>query len=48
MIKTLRITGFIVAVLAAILLTFPAFFGVRNNEQMEQLLKSPGAVEEFS
>jgi hypothetical protein len=48
MVKTLRITGFIVAVLAVILFTFPVFFGVRNNEQMEQLLKSPGVVEEFN
>jgi hypothetical protein len=47
MIKTLRITGIIVAILAGILFVFPVVFGVRSDEQVEQLLNSPGVVEKF-
>ncbi len=48
MIKTLRITGILAAILAGILFVFPVVFGVQSNEQVEQLLSSPSVVEKFS
>ena len=48
MIKTLRITTIVAAVLAAILLVFPVVFGVRSSEHIEKLLKSPGVIEKFN
>ena len=48
MIKTLRITTIIAAFLAAGFLAFPAVYGYRGNEQIEQFLKSPGAIEKFN
>jgi hypothetical protein len=48
MIKTLRITGIIAAVLAGILFVFPVVFGVRSDKGVEQLLNSSGVVEKFS
>jgi len=48
MIKTLRITGIITAVLAGILFVFPVVFGVRSDKGVEQLLNSSGVVEKFS
>ena len=48
MIKTLRITSIIAAILAGIVFVFPVVFGGRGNEQMEQLLNSPGAIEKFN
>ena len=48
MIKTLRITGIIVAVLAAFFIVLPAVLGVRSDEQAEQFLNSAGAIEKFN
>jgi hypothetical protein len=48
MIKTLRITSIIAAIAAAGLLVLPAVYGVRSNPKIEELLKSPGAVEKFT
>jgi hypothetical protein len=47
MIKTLRITCIIMALLAAILLVFPVLFGVRGNKEIEQFLSSAGAIDKF-
>lgn len=47
MIKTLKITSIAVAVLAAGCVLFLLFFGLRDNQQIEQFLNSPGAVEKF-
>jgi len=47
MIKTLRITSIVAAILAGILFVFPVIFGVRSDEEAEQLLNSPGVVEQF-
>lgn len=48
MIKTLRITSIIAVILAGIFFIFPVVFGVRGDEQVEQLLSSPGAIEKFN
>jgi hypothetical protein len=48
MIKTLRITSIIVAIVAGILLVFPVVFGIRSNGQVEKLLGLPDAIEKFS
>ena len=52
MIKTLRITTIIAAIIAVILavgfFAFPAVFGFCGDEQIEQFLKSPGAIEKFN
>ena len=48
MIKTLRITGIIAAVLAAVFVVFPAIFGLRGDGQAEQFLESAGVIERFS
>jgi len=47
MIKTLRITSIIAAVLAVIFFVLPVVFGVRSDEQTEQFLNSVSAIEEF-
>lgn len=47
MIKTLRITTIVAAILAGFLFVFPVFFGVRANEEAEQFLSSPGVVEKY-
>lgn len=47
MIKTLRITSISAAVVAIVLLILPAVFGVRSDPEIEELLKSPGAVDRF-
>jgi len=47
MIKTLRITSIVAAMLAAVLLVLPAVFGVRSDAKIEEFLKSPGAVDNF-
>lgn len=47
MIKTLRITSIIAAILAVGLLVFPTVFGFRSNEEIEQFLSSPTVVERF-
>jgi hypothetical protein len=50
MIKTLRITTIIAAILAVGLLAFPVVYGYRDaeQEQIEKFLSSPGAVEMFN
>ena len=51
MIKTLRITSIVAAVLAAIFVIFfvlPVLFGVRSGEDIEELLNSPGVIEKFN
>jgi hypothetical protein len=48
MIKTLRITTVLAALLAAGFFAFPVFFGSYGDEQIEEYLKSPGAIEEFN
>ncbi len=47
MIKTLRITTFIAAILAVGVLAFPVVYGYRGDEEIEKFLKSPGAIERF-
>jgi hypothetical protein len=47
MIKTLRITSIVVAMLAVILLVLPVVFGVRSDSKIEEFLQSPGAVDNF-
>ncbi len=47
MIKTLRITSIVAAVLAGILFIFPVVFGVRGDGQIEQFLNSAGVIAEF-
>ena len=50
MIKTLRITTIIAAILAIGFLAFPVVYGYRYHgiEEIEQFLSSPGATEQFS
>jgi hypothetical protein len=48
MIKTLRITTIIAAVLAVIFFVLPMVFGGRNDEKIEQFLSSTGIVEKFN
>ncbi len=50
MIKTLRITTIIAAILAVGFLAFPVVYGYRGaeQEQIEQFLDSPGAIEKFN
>jgi hypothetical protein len=47
MIKTLRITTIIVAVLAVVFFALPAAFGFRGDKQIEQFLNSAGVIEGF-
>ncbi len=48
MIKTLRITSIVAAVLAAIFLISLVLFGTRSNRQVEEFLKSEGVLERFN
>lgn len=48
MIKTLRITSVLAAILAAGFIVSPAFFGVRKDEQAEKFLESTGVIEKFT
>ncbi len=48
MIKTLRITSIIAAIVATVLLVLPAVYGVRSDPKIEEFLKSPGAVDKFT
>ena len=48
MIKTLRITTIVAALLAVGFFAFPAVFGFRGDEQIEKFLKSPGVIEKFN
>jgi hypothetical protein len=47
MIKTLRITSVVAAVLAGVLFVFVVFIGVRSDPEAEQFLNSPGVIELF-
>ncbi len=48
MIKTLRITSVVAAILAVILLIFPVVFGGRSDERIEGFLNSPSVIEKFN
>jgi hypothetical protein len=48
MIRTLRITSIIAAILATVLLVLPAVYGVRSDPQIEEFLQTPGAVDKFA
>lgn len=48
MIKTLRITTVLAALLAVGFFAFPVFFGSHGDEEIEEYLKSPGAIEKFN
>ena len=47
MIKTLRITSIIAAVLAVGFFVFPAVFGFCSDEQIDEFLSLPGTIEKF-
>jgi len=47
MVKTLRITTIIAALLAAGFLVFSVVFGARGDKAVEEFLKSPAAIEQF-
>ena len=47
MLKTLRITSWIVAVLAVAFCTFAVVFGLRSDVKIEKFLKNPDAIESF-
>ena len=47
MIKTLRITSIVAAILAGVLFVFSVVFGVRSDQEAEQFLNSPGVIELF-
>ncbi len=48
MIRTLRITSIIAAILATALFVLPAVYGVRSDPQIEEFLQTPGAVDKFA
>ena len=48
MIRTLRITSIIAAILAAVLLVLLAVYGVRRDPQIEELLNAPNALDKFA
>jgi hypothetical protein len=47
MIKTLRITSIVAAILAVVFFVFLGVSGFRSDEQLEQFLSSPGVVEKI-
>jgi hypothetical protein len=47
MIKTLRITSVVAAILAGVLFVFMVFFGFRSDPEAEEFLNSPGVIERF-
>ena len=47
MIKTLRITSVIAAILAGVFIVFPVIYGVRSDERIGEFLKLPSAKEKF-
>jgi hypothetical protein len=47
MIKTLRITSVIAAILAAGLIMFPMIFGFRSDEDIERFLNSPSVIDRY-
>lgn len=48
MIKTLRITSYLAAILAVIFIVFPVIAGVRGDENIEELVNSPSVIEKFN
>jgi hypothetical protein len=48
MIKTLRITSIIAAIVAAVLLVCAAVYGVRSDPTIETLLQAPNALDRFT
>jgi hypothetical protein len=47
MIKTLRITSIIAAILAGVFFVFPVFYGVRSDERIDGFLEQPSIREKF-
>jgi hypothetical protein len=47
MIKTLRITSVVAAILGGVFIVFPVIYGVRSNERIDKFLKLPSAKEKF-
>jgi hypothetical protein len=47
MIKTLRITSVVAAILAGIFFVFPVVYGVRSDERVDEFLKLPSVREKF-
>jgi hypothetical protein len=47
MIKTLRITSVIAAILAGVFFVFPVVYGVRSDERVDEFLKQPSVKEKF-
>jgi len=47
MIKTLRITSVVAAILAGVFFVFPVIYGVRNDERVDEFLKLPSVREKF-
>jgi hypothetical protein len=47
MIKTLRITSVIAAILAAGFIVFPMIFGFRSDEDIERFLNSPSVIDRY-
>jgi hypothetical protein len=47
MIKTLRITSIIAAILAAGFIAFPMIFGFRSDEDIERFLNSPSVIDRY-
>ena len=47
MIKTLRITSVVAAILAGVFFVFPVVYGVRSNERIDEFLKLPSVKDKF-
>jgi len=47
MIKTLRITSVVAAILAGVFIVFPVIYGVRKDESIDKFLNLPSAKEKF-
>jgi hypothetical protein len=47
MIKTLRITSVVAAILAGVFFVFPVVYGVRDDERVDEFLKQPSVREKF-
>jgi len=47
MIKTLRITSVVAAILAGVFFVFPVVYGVRSDERIDEFLKQPSLREKF-
>jgi hypothetical protein len=47
MIKTLRITSVVAAILAGVFFVFPVIYGVRSDNSIDEFLKLPNAKEKF-